>query len=147
MERCFVMLKPGVLNRRIVGEIITRLERRGLNMIGIKILCVDKELAQTHYGEHKGKSFYDLLINYTVSGPVIAMVWEGYEAIMHLRKTAGATNIAESLPGTIRGDFALHTPVNIIHASDSVENAEREIALFFSKNELFSWSDDNSKWF
>ncbi|MGL4987108.1 MAG: nucleoside-diphosphate kinase [Treponemataceae bacterium] len=147
MEQCFVMLKPGVLNRRIVGEVITRLERRGLNLVGIKILALTKEMAETHYAEHKGKSFYDILINYTVSGPVVAMVWEGFECIMHMRKTSGATEIKDSLPGTIRGDFALHTPINIMHASDSLDSAKREIAYFFAPHEIVSWKDANAQWF
>ena len=147
MERSFVMLKPGVLNRRICGEVISRLEKRGLNLVALKLMKISKEKAQIHYREHEGKSFYQSLIDYTTSAPVIAMVWEGDEAVMQIRKTAGATNIKDSLPGTIRGDYCLHTQHNIIHASDSVEAAEREIALFFSPDEIISWTDESAHWF
>ncbi|NLK46248.1 MAG: nucleoside-diphosphate kinase [Treponema sp.] len=147
MERSFVMLKPGVLNRRICGEVISRLEKRGLNLVAVKLLKISKETAQTHYKEHIGKPFYEGLIEYTISAPVVAMVWEGDNAIMQIRKTAGATNIEDSLPGTIRGDYCLRTQHNIIHASDTVKSAEREISLFFSPDEIISWTDESAHWF
>lgn len=147
MERSFVMLKPGVLNRRIIGEVISRLEKRGLNLVAIKLMNISNELAAKHYQEHLGKSFYDSLISYMTSGPVVAMVWEGDECIMHIRKTAGATNIKDSLPGTIRGDYCLHTTNNVIHASDSVASADREINLFFKPEEIVSWKDESVHWF
>lgn len=147
MERSFVMLKPGVINRRICGEVISRLERRGLKLVGLKMMNISPELASQHYAEHKGKGFYNELIEYMTSGPVIAMVWEGYEAIMHIRKTVGATNIKDSLPGTIRGDFCSCTSHNVIHASDSPASAEREIGLFFKPEEIIEWTDEMEKWF
>lgn len=147
MERSFVMLKPGVLNRRIAGEVISRLEKRGLRLVALKLMQITPELASKHYAEHKGKGFYDELVSYMVSGPVVAMVWEGDDCIMHIRKTCGATNIKDSLPGTIRGDYCLRTTHNIIHASDSVESATREINLFFKPEEIISWQDEADQWF
>lgn len=141
------MLKPGVINRRIAGEVISRLEKRGLRLVALKMMNISRELAAAHYAEHNGKSFYDMLIDYTTSGPVIAMVWEGDECIMHIRKLAGATDIKASTPGTIRGDYCLHTAHNIIHASDSAESAAREIKLFFSDDEIIPWVDESEKWF
>lgn len=147
MERSFVMLKPGVLQRRIVGEVIQRFERKGLNIVALKLMRMDADLTERHYGEHKGKPFYDKLVEYTQSGPVIAMVLEGEGIIQTLRRLVGPTDIDASLPGTIRGDYAYRTRLNIVHASDSPENAEREIALFFKKEEILSWEDGNACWF
>ncbi len=147
MEKCFVMLKPGVINRRIAGEIISRLERKGLRLIGIKMMVISGELAAEHYQEHKGKSFYDHLISYITSGPVIAMVWAADDCTMLIRKLVGTTAVQDAVPGTIRGDFCLHTPHNIIHASDCPESAERETALFFSPEEIVPWTDELSQWF
>ncbi len=142
MERCFVMLKPGTVNRRIVGEVIARLERKGLRLVGVKMLNVSQKLAQDHYIEHKKRSFYDNLIQYITSGPVIAMVWQADDCVLLVRKLVGSTNVAEAAPGTIRGDYCCHTPYNIIHASDSKENAQREIDLFFKPEELCVWKDE-----
>lgn len=147
MERCFVMLKPGVINRRIAGEIISRLEKKGLKLVGLKLMQITPELAGKHYAEHKEKSFYGELVNYITSAPVIAMVWQAEECVALVRKLVGSTKVLDAAPGTIRGDYALHTNVNIIHASDSPENAEREIGLFFNKEEIFDWNDGNSVWF
>jgi len=141
------MLKPGILQRRLVGEVLSRIERKGLNLIGLKLIRIDRSLAERHYAEHRGKGFYDKLIDYSISGPVVAFVLEGDDAISKLRRLCGPTNVQESLPGTIRGDFCSTTRLNIIHASDSVESAAREIGLFFSENELISWSDGNNEWF
>ena len=147
MERCFVMLKPGVINRRIAGEIISRLEKKGLKLVGLKLMQITPELAGKHYAEHKEKSFYGELVDYITSALVIAMVWQAEECVALVRKLVGSTKVLDAAPGTIRGDYALHTNVNIIHASDSPENAEREIGLFFNKEEIFDWNDGNSVWF
>jgi len=142
-QRTFAMLKPGVLQRRIVGDVLSRLERKGLNIIGLKVMTIPPLLATTHYAEHKGKSFYDPLIEYIISGPVVAMCIEGDNAIALVRRLCGPTDVNESLPGTIRGDYCMHTNHNIIHASDSPESAERELKLFFRPKELVSWEDGN----
>jgi nucleoside-diphosphate kinase len=145
--RCFTMLKPGVLNRRLVGEVISRLEKKGLKLIGLKMMQISSELAAQHYAEHKGKPFYEPLMNYITSGPVVAMVWEGDDCITLIRKITGSTSPAEAHPGTIRGDYCSHTQHNIIHASDSDESARREISLFFKEDELIDWEDDSSFWY
>ncbi len=147
MERCFVMLKPGIVNRRIAGEVISRLERKGLRLVGIKMLNIPLELAQTHYQEHFGKPYYEMLMSYITSGPVIAMVWQSDDCVVLVRKLVGSTNVTESAPGTIRGDFCCHTPHNIIHASDSKASAEREINLFFKPEELCVWRDEPGCWY
>lgn len=146
-ERSFVMLKPGVLQRRIAGEVINRIERKGYKIIALKIMNIDMALAETHYAEHKGKVFYEKLIQYTVSGPVVAMVVSGEEAVAGLRRLAGPTELKDASSGTIRGDYAYRTRLNIMHASDSVSSAEREIALFFKENELCPWTDNNEQWY
>ena len=146
-QRTFAMLKPGTLQRRIIGEVIIRIERKGLKIIGMKEMMITPEMAKTHYAEHKEKSFYSELIDYIVSGPIIALALEGDDSVSLVRKLCGATKVEEALPGTIRGDFGKHTGTNIIHSSDSPASAERELALFFKKEELFSWDDGNSKWF
>lgn len=147
IQRTFAMLKPGVLQRRIVGDVLSRLERKGLNIIGLKVMTIPPLLAATHYAEHQGKSFYDPLIEYIISGPVVAMCIEGDEAIQLVRRICGPTAVCESLPGTIRGDYCMHTNHNIIHASDSPESAERELKLFFRPKELVSWEDGNGAWY
>ena len=145
-QQTYVMLKPGVLQRRLAGEITRRLENKGLRLLGMKLMQIPRELAEQHYAEHEGKPFFDGLIGYITSGPVVAMVIGGEEAISRVRLLAGATKVDEALPGTIRGDFAAVTPKNIIHASDSPESAQREIGLFFSESEVFSYQDPNELW-
>jgi nucleoside-diphosphate kinase len=145
-ERTFSMLKPGVLQRRIAGEIIHRMEQKGFHITALKIMNISRELCETHYAEHKDKPFFPGLVKYMTSGPVIAMVLEGEKAISHLRMLCGATNVDEAKPGTIRGDYASVTRMNIIHASDSVESAEREINLFFKPEEIVEYVDDTAKW-
>jgi nucleoside-diphosphate kinase len=147
IQRTFAMLKPGVLQRRIVGDIIARFERKGLNIIGLKVMTIPPLMAATHYAEHKGKSFYDELISYITSGPVVAMVIEGDEAIQLVRRLCGPTAVCESLPGTIRGDYCMHTGLNIIHSSDSPDSADRELKLFFQQGEIVSWTDGNKAHF
>lgn len=146
-NRCYTMLKPGVLNRRIVGEVITRLERKGLKLVGLKMIQITKEVAEKHYAEHKEKPFFGELVSYITSAPVVAMVWQGDECVTLVRKLVGATKVTESAPGTIRGDFGLHTNCNIIHASDSDESAEREINIFFKPEEIIDWEDKTAAYF
>jgi len=141
------MCKPGVLNRRLVGQVITRLENKGLKLVGLKLMQISPELGAKHYAEHKGKDFYDSLVSYITSGPVVAMVWQGDDCVTLVRKVVGATKPSEAAPGTIRGDFCSHTNHNIIHASDSDESAEREINLFFKQEELIDWKDESSLWY
>lgn len=141
------MCKPGVLNRRLVGQVITRLENKGLKLIGLKLMQISPELAAQHYAEHKGKDFYDGLVSYITSAPVVAMVWQGDDCVTLVRKITGATKPSEAAPGTIRGDFCAHTNHNIIHASDSDESAAREIRLFFTEDELIDWNDESALWY
>ena len=145
-QKTFCMLKPGVLQRRIVGEVISRIERKGMKIHAMKMMQIPRPLCEEHYAEHKGKGFYESLVNYMTSGPVVAMVVGGEEAIPFLRTVAGKTNPAEASPGTIRGDFALITQNNIIHAADSPESAEREIGLFFDEAEILDYEDPNAHW-
>jgi nucleoside-diphosphate kinase len=146
MEKTFVMLKPGVLQRRIVGEVLSRFERKGLKILALKLLRMSREQVETHYAEHRGRDFYGKLVEYTLSGPVIAMVLEGEEAVAVVRRLAGPTNLLEAPAGTIRGDYAGRTRLNIVHASDSPVSAEREIGLFFSTEEFCPWEDGNQEW-
>jgi nucleoside-diphosphate kinase len=147
MEKTFVMLKPGVLQRRIVGEVIRRFEQKGLKIVALKLTRLDQTMAETHYREHKGKDFYEKLVEYTLSGPVVALILEGEDAVAAARRLAGPTRTGDAAPGTIRGDFACQTRLNIVHASDSPASAERETALFFKPGEIFPWEDGNAQWF
>ncbi len=146
MERTFVMLKPDAVQRGIVGEIISRFERKGFKIVAMKMLKVSRELAERHYAEHKGKPFFEGLLSYITSSPVIAMVIEGKNAVKVVRSIVGATNPAEAQPGTIRGDYGLDVGRNVIHASDSLESAKREIALFFSPEEIYEYSKYDENW-
>lgn len=145
-EKTYVMLKPGVLQRRIVGEILERIERKGLSIIGLKMMEIPPALAEQHYAEHNGKPFFRDLISYITSGPVVAIVVAGEDAISRVRLLAGATKVEDAQPGTIRGDYAAVTTKNIIHASDSTESAEREIGLFFETSQIVEWDDPNGTW-
>ncbi len=146
-QKTFAMLKPGALQRRIVGELISRMERKGLKIISMKMMKASRELLQEHYAEHKGKPFFEDLVSYVSSSPVLAMVVAGDDAIPMLRLLCGATKVDQAVPGTIRGDYAAATTKNIIHASDSPESAEREIALWFAEDEILEWDDPNKEWF
>jgi len=146
MEKTFVIIKPDGVQRALIGEITTRLERRGLHLIASKFLSVSRELAETHYSVHLGKPFYNGLIEYICSSPVLAMVWEGDNAVAAVRQTMGSTNPLEATPGTIRHDFGLRTSRNLTHASDSVENAIKETNLWFKPEEIFSWKRDGDAW-
>lgn len=146
MERTLVLLKPDTVQRGLIGEILLRLEKRGIKMIGMKMISVTKELAEKHYAEHIGKSFYEPLIAYICSSPVVAMVCEAPAAVQTLRQMCGKTNPLDAEPGSIRHDFALTTGRNLIHASDSVENADKEIKLWFSPEEIFCWEKISDPW-
>lgn len=141
-----MLLKPDAVQRGLMGEIIGRLERRGLRLVGAKFLQVDRGLAQRHYAIHEGKPFYDPLIRYITASPVMSMVWEGPGAIAIVRQTMGATNPAEAAPGSVRHDFGLEIGRNLTHASDSLQTAEMEIGLWFDPGELVDWSRDVDRW-
>ncbi|MFZ1043537.1 MAG: nucleoside-diphosphate kinase [Anaerolineales bacterium] len=146
MERTLVLVKPDGVQRGLIGEVISRLERRGLRLVAAKFMNVSRKLAETHYAIHKGKPFYDGLISYITSAPVMAMVWEGPNAVAAVRQTMGATRPTEAAPGTIRHDFALEVGRNLTHASDEPANAEKEVALWFKKEELVDWKREVDKW-
>jgi len=139
-ERSFVMLKPDAVLRRLMGAVLTRFEKRGLKIVAAKMMEISEDLAKEHYGEHKDKPFFNDLVSYITSAPVLAMVIEGDECISLIRKMVGATNPKEADLGTIRGDYALETGRNIIHASDSPQSAKREIALFFEDSEICEYT-------
>ena len=147
MERTLVLIKPDGVQRQLIGAIISRLEMRGLQLVAAKFQQVTEELAREHYQVHVGKPFYEGLVNYITSAPVLAMVWEGPEAIKAVRQAMGSTNPLEAAPGTVRHDFALLTSRNLTHASDSPQNAEAEINLWFKPGEIISWQRDGENWF
>lgn len=146
MERTFLMVKPDGVQRGLIGEIVSRFERKGFQMIAGKLIHVSREMAERHYAEHKEKPFFEELIQFITSGPVFAMVWQGDQIIAMSRTMIGKTNALEAQPGTIRGDFAAHTNFNLIHGSDSPESAAREIANFFSEDELLAYERAIQVW-
>ena len=146
MERTLVLVKPDGVQRGLIGEVTSRLERRGLRLVAAKFMAVSRELAETHYAIHKGKPFYDGLIRYITSVPVMAMVWEGPNAVAAVRQTMGATRPSEAAPGSVRHDFALEVGRNLTHASDTVENGEQEVTLWFKPEELVSWERSDDQW-
>lgn len=146
MERSLVLLKPDAVQRGLMGKIITRFEDRGLRMIAAKFLLVPEELAKAHYAVHEGKPFYESLITFITSSPVMAMVWEGPDAIVAIRQTVGKTRGTEAAPGTIRHDYAIQANKNLVHASDSIENGQAEVALWFKPEELVAWKRDSEDW-
>lgn len=146
MERTYVMVKPDGVQRGLIAEVISRFERRGLKIVGMKMLQIPRELAEEHYGEHKGKPFFDALVEYITSGPVVAMVLEGKNAIAAVREMMGATDPQKAAPGTIRGDFGLDIGRNVVHGSDSPASAEREINLFFKPEELVDYKLAAEAW-
>ncbi|MBS4032615.1 MAG: nucleoside-diphosphate kinase [Clostridiales bacterium] len=146
MEKTYIMVKPDGVQRNLVGEIVGRFEKKGLRLVGMKLMQISRELASRHYGEHEGKPFFGELIGFITSGPVVAMVWEGLNAISVARTMMGKTNPVEAAPGTIRGDFALFMGNNVVHGSDSPESAEREINLFFSPDELVDYTKASDFW-
>ncbi|WP_277677939.1 nucleoside-diphosphate kinase [Gracilibacillus dipsosauri] len=146
MERTFLMVKPDGVQRNLIGDIVSRFEQKGFKIVGAKLMTISKSLAQKHYAEHEGKPFFDQLVEFITSGPVFAMVWEGEEVISTARKMMGKTNPSTAEVGTIRGDYGMVTHRNIIHGSDSEESAEREISLFFNKEELIEYPKDVDNW-
>ncbi len=140
------MIKPDGVQRALVGQVITRFESKGLKVVAAKMMSIDKELAAEHYREHLGKPFYDKLISYITSGPVLATVLEGADAISCVRTVVGKTNPQEAAPGTVRGDFGMETGRNLIHASDSPESAKREISLFFTDHEILEYKRIDEEW-
>ena len=146
MERTLIIVKPEGVQRGLIGNIITRFERRGLKFVGLKLIHITLELAEQHYGVHKGKAFYAGLVKHITSSPVVVGVVEGPKAISIVRSTMGATNAAEALPGTIRGDYALEIGFNIVHGSDGPETAKQEIDLFFKPEELVDYTLATDQW-
>ncbi|MCC8351361.1 MULTISPECIES: nucleoside-diphosphate kinase [Bacillus] len=146
MEKTFIMVKPDGVQRQLIGEILSRFERKGLQLAGAKLMRVTEQMAEKHYAEHQGKPFFGELVEFITSGPVFAMVWEGENVVEVTRQLIGKTNPKEALPGTIRGDFGMFVGKNIIHGSDSLESAEREIHIFFKDEELVSYQQLMTGW-
>jgi len=146
MERTLILVKPDGVQRGLIGEITGRFEQRGLKLIGMKFIQMSRELAEHHYAVHKGRPFYDDLVRYITSGPVVAMAWEGKDAIKAARNTIGATNPAEAKAGTIRGDLGMEIGRNLVHGSDSPENGVKEVNLFFSEEEMVAWNRVTEVW-
>ncbi len=146
MEQTLIIVKPEGVQRGIIGNVLARFEQRGLKFAALKLIHITPELAEEHYGVHKGKGFYPGLVKHITSGPVVVGVVEGPKAISVVRTTMGATNAAEAIPGTIRGDYAIEIGFNIIHGSDSPENATKEINLFFKPEELVSYTVVTEPW-
>ena len=146
MERTLVLVKPDGVQRGLIGSIISRLEQRGLKLVGLKLIQVDDALARKHYGEHVDRPFFDGLVDFITSAPVVAMVWESNDAVEAVRNTMGQTNPTTSPPGTIRGDLGLDIGRNLVHGSDSLESAQREVSLFFDDGELLDYERSNDRW-
>ncbi len=141
-----MLVKPDGVQRGMAGEVITRLELRGLHLVGLKLTQIDRELAERHYGEHREKPFFAELVAFITSAPVVAMVWEGPGAVALVRQMMGATDPATAAPGTIRGDRAVSIGQNVVHGSDSVARAGEEVSLFFEPGELVEWTSDQARW-
>ena len=146
MEQTLVLVKPDGVQRGLIGEVISRLERRGLKLVAMKLMQVDEALARRHYGEHVDRPFFPGLVSFITSGPIVAMVWEANNAIEIVRQTMGATNPIKSAPGTIRGDLGIDIGRNLVHGSDGPESAQREVALFFSPAEILSYGRSTDPW-
>ncbi|MFO8008922.1 MAG: nucleoside-diphosphate kinase [Candidatus Brocadiia bacterium] len=146
MERTLVFMKPDAVRRRLVGEIISRFESRGFSIVGLKMLRLEEEFVRDHYAAHQGKEFYEPLVRYVSDGPVVALVLEGKSAVAVVRRMLGQTFGSDSAPGTIRGDYALSNRFNLVHGSDSAESARREIARFFTEQELMSYPPAATRW-
>lgn len=146
MEQTFLMVKPDGVQRGLIGEIVARFEKKGFTLVAAKLLVVSQEQAEYHYAEHKGKPFFQDLVQFITSGPVFAMVWRGDDVVALSRKMIGSTKSIEAQPGTIRGDFAVHTNRNLIHGADSKESAEREIKNFFSEEEIANYTKASEVW-
>jgi nucleoside-diphosphate kinase len=146
MQQTLILLKPDCVQRHLIGNIVSRFEQKGLRLAALKLVQADRPLAEKHYAIHKGKPFYESLLSFLVSGPTVAMVWEGREAVAVCRNLMGVTDGAKAAPGTIRGDHALSVQNNLIHGSDSAENAAAEIALWFNPNDLIRYSTTDASW-
>jgi nucleoside-diphosphate kinase len=146
VQRTLILLKPDCVQRRLVGTVIERFERKGLRLVALKLVQASRSLAEQHYAVHKGKPFYDSLLQFITSGPTVAMVWEGPEAVAVARNLMGETNGVKAAPATIRGDFAITIQNNLVHGSDSLANAQTEIALWFKPDELVSWTPADQSW-
>ncbi len=146
MERTFIMIKPDGVQRNLVGEIIRRFEAKGFTLVGLKMLAVSRELAEKHYDVHKERPFFGKLVEFIISSPVVAMAWEGNGVVAAARKIIGSTNPLTAEPGTIRGDYGLDIGRNLVHGSDAIETAQREIALWFDEDELVSWEPNANSW-
>jgi nucleoside-diphosphate kinase len=146
MERTLVLIKPDGVQRGLSGAIIARFERRGLRIVAMKMIHMDKALAQRHYAVHQNKPFFNDLVKFITANPIIAAVFEGKNAVEVVRQTMGETNSAKASPGTIRGDFGIDLQYNLVHGSDSVENAAKEISIFFSPDEIYQYSRDIDRW-
>ena len=146
MEQTLILIKPDGVQRGLIGEIISRFERRGLKLTAMKFMQMSRELAKAHYAVHQGRPFYEALVSYITSGPIVAMVWEGKDAIAAARATMGATNPVAAPPGTIRGDFGMEIGRNLVHGSDSIENGIKEVSLFFPEPERVSWQRVTDSW-
>ncbi|HVB53244.1 MAG TPA: nucleoside-diphosphate kinase [Candidatus Acidoferrales bacterium] len=146
VERTLVLIKPDGVQRGLVGELVGRFERRGLHLVGLKLTDITREIAAEHYGEHRGRPFFEAIIDFITSAPVVAMVWEGPNAVMMVRSMMGPTNPATAAPGTIRGDFGIDIGQNVVHGSDSPSRAEQEIALYFGDAELVTWEREGGRW-
>ena len=146
MERTLIIIKPDAVQRGLIGPIITRLEQRGLKIVAMKMMQIDQALARRHYAIHEGKPFFEPLVAYITSNPVVVMVIEGNNVVQIVRQTVGATDPAKAAPGTIRADFGVTIGRNLIHASDSPETGEQEVALFFQEEEILSWRRDGERW-
>src|SRR5437016_8863290 len=145
-QQTLILLKPDCVHRRLVGTIIQRFEQKGLRLAGLKLVQASRELAEKHYAVHKGKSFYDSLLKFILAGPTVALVWEGREAVAVARTLMGPTDGTKAPPATIRGDFAISVQNNLVHGSDSPENAAVEIALWFSPQELVQYAPTDAAW-
>jgi nucleoside-diphosphate kinase len=146
MERTFLMVKPDGVQRNLIGEVIKRLENKGFTLAGLKLMSVSRELAEKHYDVHKERAFFAGLVDFIISSPVVAMVWEGEGVVTSARKIIGVTDPLAAEPGTIRGDFGVSIGRNLIHGSDAIETAQREIALWFKEDELVSWENVAKPW-
>lgn len=146
MQKTLILLKPDAVQRRLVGEVTARFERKGLRLVALRLVQSSRELAEKHYAVHKGKPFYESLLSFLSSGPTVAMVWEGREAVAVCRTLMGVTDGAKSPPGTIRGDFGLSVQNNLVHGSDSPENAEIEIGLWFKPEDLVPYTLPDANW-
>ena len=146
MERTLLLVKPDGVQRGLVGTIIDKVERRGLRMVGMKLMSVSTHLAETHYAIHKGKPFYNGLIDYITSAPVVAIVWQGSKAVSVVRQVLGSTDPTEAQAGTVRGDYGIDIGRNLTHGSDSVKNGLTEINLWFKPDELIEWKRSGEEW-